>query len=93
MSASTFASAAQAGAFDNTDFLIQIEVTGGAAREQSVAAGRDIYGITAPIVAETVQRLLRHGTGGGGVVTPAEVFEAADFLDAIADRFTSLQIL
>lgn len=92
MSASTFAGAAQAGAFDNTDFMIQVEATGGAAREQSVVTGRDIYGITAPIVAETVQRLLSHGTGGGGVVTPAEVFDAADFLNTIADRFTSLQI-
>ncbi|WP_247497322.1 saccharopine dehydrogenase NADP-binding domain-containing protein [Bradyrhizobium sp. 149] len=92
MSVATFAGAAQAGGLDSTEFMIEVEAVGHAGRAQSVVTGRDIYGITAPIVAETTQRLLCHDAGGGGVATPAQVFEAADFLNAIADRLTRLKI-
>ncbi|MBO4220853.1 saccharopine dehydrogenase NADP-binding domain-containing protein [Bradyrhizobium neotropicale] len=93
MSAATFANSASGGeGFDGADFLIEIEVAGATARKLAVATGRDIYGVTAPIVGETVGRLLRLQTRGGGVVTPAEIFPASEFLGAIAGWFTSLQI-
>ncbi|UQD83609.1 saccharopine dehydrogenase NADP-binding domain-containing protein [Bradyrhizobium elkanii USDA 76] len=93
MSAATFAnSKSEREGFDSTDFLIEAEVAGATVTKRAVATGRDIYGVTAPIVGETVDRLLRLQTGGGGVVTSAEIFSSSEFLGSIAGWFTSLQI-
>jgi hypothetical protein len=47
-----------------------------------MAAGRDIYGFTAPLVCEAVERLLAGGVASGALA-PGEAFDAADFLAAL----------
>ncbi|MDI2131669.1 saccharopine dehydrogenase family protein [Yinghuangia seranimata] len=70
-------------------FLVDVVVRRGAERRAASATGRDIYAVTAPLVAEAVARVLDsrtapHGTATG-VRAPGEVFDAEDFLAAVTD--------
>jgi short subunit dehydrogenase-like uncharacterized protein len=47
------------------------------------AAGRDIYAVTAPLVVEAARRLIAGRAKVQGAAAPGEVFDAADFLDAL----------
>lgn len=49
------------------------------------AHGRDVYGLTGEIVALGAARLVREAPRVTGVVAPAEAFDAAGFLDELAD--------
>jgi short subunit dehydrogenase-like uncharacterized protein len=53
-----------------------------------VVAGHDLYGVTASACAEAVQRLAVTGDGPSGVLAPAEAFDPAAFLDALAPHLT-----
>jgi hypothetical protein len=97
MSASTFAG--EATALSNAqpdpsdiDFMVMVRAESREANLSSVAIGHDIYGITAPIVGEVVSRFVSQEPKGGGVVTPAELFPATDFLESIRDNFFGLEI-
>lgn len=61
-----------------------VEVAGRDGRiARGVVQGPDMYGMTAVIAVEGARRLLEKGAPRG-VLAPAQVFEAADFLDALA---------
>jgi short subunit dehydrogenase-like uncharacterized protein len=65
-------------------FLVEVEVRQGSAVRKAAARGRDIYAITAPLVVEAAARVLGSASGKGGVFAPGEVFDARDFLAALA---------
>jgi hypothetical protein len=59
-------------------------VRNGIDTRRAIARGRDIYGFTAPLVVEAVQRILDGAGEQGGVLAPGEIFDAPDFLRALA---------
>lgn len=70
-------------------WLIDVVVTRGAQRRAATAVGRDIYAVTAPVVAEAAVRILADRTlpsgTASGMRAPGEVFDAEDFLSSLAD--------
>ncbi|WP_432037881.1 saccharopine dehydrogenase family protein [Streptomyces cucumeris] len=73
----------ESGRSDQT-FLVDVVVRSGGAERRATAAGQDIYAVTAPLVAEALERVLTGRTKAVGVVTAGEVFDAPDFLQALA---------
>ncbi|MDB5360403.1 MAG: saccharopine dehydrogenase [Rhodospirillales bacterium] len=65
-------------------FLVEVEVRQGSTVRRATVRGRDIYAITAPLVVEAVGRVLNNATGQGGVFAPGALFDAEDFLAALA---------
>jgi short subunit dehydrogenase-like uncharacterized protein len=63
-------------------FVVEAIVRRGGETRRATAAGRDIYGFTAPLVCEAVERLLAGGVASGALA-PGEAFDAADFLKAL----------
>jgi short subunit dehydrogenase-like uncharacterized protein len=61
-------------------FTLVAEVDGDLGRARGVVEGSDTYGTTAVVVVEAARRLLGDGAKGG-VLAPAQAFDAADFLD------------
>lgn len=64
-------------------FVVEAVVKRGGQTRRATAAGRDIYGFTAPLVCEAVERLLAGDLRATGAVAPGQVFDAADFLGAL----------
>ncbi|GAA3870221.1 saccharopine dehydrogenase family protein [Streptomyces sedi] len=69
-------------------FLVDVRVRAGDAERRAVAQGRDIYAVTAPLVVEALDRVLTGRTRAVGVVSAGELFDAADFLRALAPHVT-----
>lgn len=73
-------------------FLVEAVVRNGADIRRASASGRDIYAVTAPLAVEAVQRILASETGKYGALAPGELFDAADFLRALAPEHLTLDI-
>ncbi|KKZ73538.1 saccharopine dehydrogenase [Streptomyces showdoensis] len=69
-------------------FLVDVLVRSGGAERRATARGRDIYAVTAPLVVEAVDRVLTGRTRGVGVASAGELFDAVDFLRALAPHIT-----
>ncbi|MCW8377084.1 saccharopine dehydrogenase family protein [Streptomyces justiciae] len=70
-------------------FLVDVVVRSGGEERRAVARGRDIYAVTAPLVVEAAERVLTGRTEvGAGVVSAGEMFDAGDFLRALAGQVT-----
>jgi len=69
-------------------FLVDVVVRSGGAERRAVATGRDIYAVTAPLAVEAVHRVLTGRTRTVGVASAGELFDPADFLDALAPHVT-----
>ncbi|WP_433543908.1 saccharopine dehydrogenase family protein (plasmid) [Streptomyces sp. CA-294286] len=69
-------------------FLVDVLVRAGGAERRATARGRDIYAVTAPLVAEAVERVLSGRTRTTGVASAGEMFDAVDFLRALAPHVT-----
>jgi hypothetical protein len=65
-------------------FLTDVVVRRGQEERRAIARGRDIYWVTAPIVAEAVERILDGRFTRIGVVAAGEAFDARDFLDELS---------
>ena len=65
-------------------FLVEVEVRKEGAVRRASARGRDIYATTAPLVVEAVERVLSGEAAQGGVFAPGALFDAQDFLTALA---------
>ena len=77
-----------AGRSDQT-FVVDVVVAGADGTERRATAyGRDIYAITAPLVAEAVTRVLDGRTRAKGVASAGAMFDAADFLRALTPRLS-----
>ncbi|BBF99389.1 hypothetical protein C8E95_4590 [Pseudonocardia autotrophica] len=73
-------------------FVVDVVVRRGTETRRIVATGRDIYAVTAPIVVEGAVRLIegRHRHPGAGA--PAEMFDAAGVLSALARNGRSIAV-
>ncbi|MFF8638871.1 saccharopine dehydrogenase family protein [Streptomyces pilosus] len=72
----------------NQTFLVDVVVRSGGAERRITARGQDIYAVTAPLVTEALERVLTGRTKAVGVVSAGEIFDAPDFLNALAPHIT-----
>ncbi|PYC88539.1 saccharopine dehydrogenase [Streptomyces tateyamensis] len=73
----------RSGRSDQT-FLVDAVVRSSGVERRATASGRDIYAITAPLVVEALDRVLTGRTKTAGVAPAGEIFDAPDFLRALA---------
>ncbi|WP_318306252.1 saccharopine dehydrogenase NADP-binding domain-containing protein [Amycolatopsis solani] len=69
-------------------FVVDVRVRLGAQERRAVARGQDIYAVSAPLAVEAVERILSGRTRGKGVASAGEIFDAPDFLRALAPHIT-----
>jgi Saccharopine dehydrogenase NADP binding domain len=72
-------------------FVVDVVVRRGEQERRISAAGRDIYAVTAPLVAEAAGRLTAGRAKVRGAAAPGEVFDAADFLDALSPHHLTIR--
>jgi Saccharopine dehydrogenase NADP binding domain len=72
-------------------FVVDVVVRRGEQERRISAAGRDIYAVTAPLVVEAARRLIDGRAKVQGAAAPGEVFDAADFLDALSPRHLTVR--
>ncbi|GHE63597.1 saccharopine dehydrogenase [Streptomyces longispororuber] len=77
-------SATDASGRSDQTFLIDAVVRADGAERRAVAHGRDIYAVTAPLVVEALDRVLTGRTRTTGVAAAGALFDARDFLEALA---------
>ena len=71
-------------------FVVDVVVRRGEQERRISAAGRDIYAVTAPLVVEAARRLIDGRAKVRGASAPGEVFDAADFLDALSPHHLTI---
>jgi hypothetical protein len=76
--------AADASGRSDQTFVVDVVVRSGGVERRAIARGRDIYAVTAPLVAEAVQRILAGQARTTGVASAGAVFDAAEFLLALS---------
>ncbi|WP_179890339.1 saccharopine dehydrogenase family protein [Streptomyces sp. st140] len=81
------AAADESGRSDQT-FLVDAVVRSCDTERRATARGQDIYAVTAPLVAEALDRALTGRTRSLGVVPAGEIFDAPDFLRALEPHIT-----
>jgi saccharopine dehydrogenase-like NADP-dependent oxidoreductase len=74
-------------------FLVDVIVRNGSKESRIVASGRDIYAITAPIVVEAAERIVKGLVEKMGVVAAGEAFNAQDFLNSLSPAYLALNVL
>jgi saccharopine dehydrogenase-like NADP-dependent oxidoreductase len=73
-------------------FLVEAVVRRGRAERRAVARGRDIYAVSAPIVAEAAQRVVGGRASRTGAAAAGEIFDARDFLTSLGPTHLSVEI-
>jgi short subunit dehydrogenase-like uncharacterized protein len=74
-------------------FMVDVVVGKGNETRRATAKGQDIYAFTAPLIVEAVERILDGRARGSGAVAPGEVFDAAEFLGALAPEHLTLRMI
>ncbi|MEU6880457.1 saccharopine dehydrogenase NADP-binding domain-containing protein [Streptomyces sp. NPDC046712] len=69
-------------------FLVDVVVRSGDAERRAVAAGQDIYAITAPLAVEAVHQVLTGRTRTVGVASAGAIFDAPGFLRALSGHLS-----
>ncbi|WP_433132636.1 saccharopine dehydrogenase family protein [Micromonospora sp. CA-240977] len=69
-------------------FVVDVLVRSGGAERRVVAAGQDIYAISAPLAVEAVDRILTGRTRTTGVASAGAVFDTPDFLRALSSHLS-----
>jgi Saccharopine dehydrogenase NADP binding domain len=69
-------------------FTVDVRVGAGGVERRATAHGQDIYAVTAPLVVEAVQRILSGRVRTTGVASAGAMFDAADFLRALAPQLS-----
>lgn len=69
-------------------FVVDVRVRKDGAERRATASGQDIYAVTAPLVVEAAERLLAGRTRATGLASAGAMFDAADFLRALAPDIT-----
>ncbi|WP_410631987.1 saccharopine dehydrogenase NADP-binding domain-containing protein [Amycolatopsis sp. cmx-4-83] len=69
-------------------FVVDVRVRRGAEERRAVAHGQDIYAVSAPLAVEAVERILTGRARVKGVASAGEIFDAPDFLRALAPHIT-----
>jgi hypothetical protein len=70
-------------------FVVDVVVTADGVERRATASGQDIYAITAPLAVEAVQRILTGRAQTTGLASAGAMFDAADFLRALAPHVLS----
>ncbi|MFJ6903276.1 saccharopine dehydrogenase family protein [Streptomyces griseoluteus] len=65
-------------------FLVDVVVRSGGSQRRATASGQDIYAVTAPLVTEALERVLTGRVNAPGLASAGEIFDASDFLHALA---------
>ena len=73
------------------EFVMEAKVRRGNEERRAIAAGRDIYAVTAPIVVEAAERILAGDIQVAGTAAPGKVFDAEAFLRALSPEHISLE--
>jgi|SRR5215472_710162 len=73
-------------------FLMEAVVRNGGAEHRTMARGRDIYAITAPIIVEATERLVNGLTKRTGVLAAGEAFDAREFLTSLSPDHLCFEI-
>jgi len=68
-------------------FVIEVEVRRGSEGRRAIMRGRDIYAITAPLVCEAAEHLLKGKLAAAGAYAPGEIFEAKAVLAALGPDY------
>jgi hypothetical protein len=68
----------------NQHFLVEVTARNGNEEQRISAAGRDIYAVTAPIVAEVLERVCAVGQSRAGAFALAQLVDARDVLETLA---------
>lgn len=71
-------------------FVVDAIVQKGSEERRATAHGRDIYAITAPIVAEAALRIVSGRVKRTGVAAAGELFDAEDFLRSLSEAHVAL---
>jgi hypothetical protein len=69
-------------------FVVDVLLRRGIAERRATASGQDIYAISAPLAVEAVRRILAGETKTTGVASAGAIFDATDFLKAMASRIS-----
>lgn len=69
-------------------FVVDVLVRAGGVERRASARGQDIYAVTAPLVVEAVRRILAGRTRTTGVASAGAMFDAPDFLRALAPHLS-----
>ncbi|MEV4799617.1 saccharopine dehydrogenase NADP-binding domain-containing protein [Nonomuraea sp. NPDC049421] len=69
-------------------FLVDVVVRAGGEERRAVARGHDIYAVSAPLAVEAVERILSGRVRTTGVASAGALFDAADFLRALAPHLS-----
>ncbi|MBX3501603.1 MAG: saccharopine dehydrogenase NADP-binding domain-containing protein [Alphaproteobacteria bacterium] len=72
-------------------FLVDVLARRAAKTRRAIARGRDIYAVTAPLIVEATRRILDGEIACRGARAPGEIFDAADFLRALAPGHLTLE--
>ncbi|GIG68445.1 saccharopine dehydrogenase [Phytomonospora endophytica] len=80
--------AADASGRSDQTFVVDVRVRKDGAERRATASGQDIYAVTAPLVVEAVERILAGNTTAAGIASAGTMFDAADFLRALAPHVT-----
>ena len=75
------------------EFLMEVRVRKGNEERRAMAAGRDIYAVTAPIIVEAAERILAGDMRATGTAAPGQVFDAEAFLRALSPEHISLELI
>lgn len=65
-------------------FVVDVRVRKDGVERRATARGQDIYAVTAPLVVEAAERVLAGKTAVTGLASAGAMFDAADFLRALA---------
>ena len=67
--------------------MIEVVVRRGSEGRRAIMRGRDIYAITAPLVCEAAEHLLKGKLAAAGAYAPGEIFEAKAVLAALGPDY------
>lgn len=73
-------------------FTMEAVVQQGMKERRAAASGRDIYHITAPLVVEALEQIIKSSKKIIGVVSVAGAFDARDFLESLSHQYLSVSV-
>jgi len=73
-------------------FLVDVVVRNRSRTRRAIAQGHDIYAFTAPLVVAAVERILDGRAPGSGTLAPGEIFDATEFLQALAPEYLTFEL-
>jgi short subunit dehydrogenase-like uncharacterized protein len=73
-------------------FVVEVIAKCGNETRRAIAHGRDIYAVSAPLVCEAAQRILKGEVLAVGAHSPGELFDANGFLQALTPNHLTFQV-